>query len=80
MAAFRLAAPRTQILDIDVRLTLDGVLVCAHDDEIDPQHQISTTEWAHLESDTTIPRLIHVASTFPDHRLNVEVKDARANG
>ncbi len=78
IAAFRLAAPRTQILDIDVRLTQDEVLVCAHDDEIDPQHRISSTEWAQLEADTTIPRLIDVASTFPEHRLNIEVKDARA--
>lgn len=78
IAAFRLAAPRTQILDIDIRITKDGVLVCAHDDEIDPQHRISTTEWAQLESDTRIPRLIDVVSTFPEHRLNVEVKDPRA--
>ena len=76
--AYRQAAPRTQILDVDLWLTEDGVLVCSHDDELEPGRQISTTTWAELESTSSVPRFIDVANMFPDHRLNVEVKDARA--
>jgi glycerophosphoryl diester phosphodiesterase len=78
IAAYRQAAPRTQILDIDLWLTADDVLVCSHDDELEPGRRISTTTWAELESTTAVPRFIDVATMFADHRLNVEVKDARA--
>lgn len=78
MDAYRLAAPRTQILDIDIWSTEDGVLVCAHDDELEPGRRISTTTWTELESTTSVPRLIDVAAAFPEHRLNVEVKGASA--
>ena len=77
-AAYRQAAPGTQILDVDVWLTEDGVLVCAHDDELEPGRRISTTTWAEIESTSSVPRFIDVATIFPEHRLNVEVKDARA--
>ncbi len=77
-AAYRQAAPRTQILDVDLWSTEDGVLVCSHDDELEPGRRISTATWAELESTTSVPRFTDVATTFPDHRLNVEVKDARA--
>lgn len=77
-AAYRHAAPRTQILDVDVWATADGVLVCSHDDELEPGRRISAATWAELESMSSAPRFIDVATTFPEHRLNVEVKDARA--
>jgi glycerophosphoryl diester phosphodiesterase len=76
--AYRRAAPRTQILDIDLWLTKDDVLVCSHDDELESGRPISTTTWAELESTTSVTRFVDVATTFPEHRLNVEVKDARA--
>jgi len=77
MAAYKRAAPHTQILDVDVWLTADGVLVCSHDDEIEPDLRISETTWAELEANSPIARLVDVAAAFPDHRLNVELKDAR---
>jgi glycerophosphoryl diester phosphodiesterase len=77
-AAYRQAAPRTQILDVDLWLTEDGVLVCSHDDEVESGRHISTTTWAELESTSSVPRFIDVANMFPGHRLNVEVKDARS--
>ena len=80
MAAYRQAAARTQILDVDLWLTADDVLVCSHDDELDPDRRISTSMWAELESATPIPRFVDVAEAFPNHRLNVEIKDARALG
>jgi len=54
------------------------VLVCSHDDELEPDRRISETTWAELETTTSVPRFIDVATMFPEHRLNVEVKDARA--
>ncbi|TFG97313.1 MAG: hypothetical protein E4H11_02135 [Myxococcales bacterium] len=78
IAAFQRAAPRSQILDIDVWMTADGVVVCSHDDAIGPTRRISTSTWAELETETTVPRLTEVATMFPEHRLNIEVKDARA--
>jgi glycerophosphoryl diester phosphodiesterase len=77
-AAYQQAAPRTQILDIDLWLTSDDVLVCSHDDELEPGRRISTTTWAKIESTTSVPRFVDVATMFAEHRLNVEVKDARA--
>jgi glycerophosphoryl diester phosphodiesterase len=77
-AAYQQAAPRTEILDIDLWLTADGVLVCSHDDELETDRRISTTTWAELESTTAVPRFIDIATLFPEHRLNVEVKDACA--
>jgi glycerophosphoryl diester phosphodiesterase len=59
-------------------LTEDGVLVCSHDDELEPDRRISTTTWEELKSSTSVPRFVDIASSFPEHRLNVEVKDARA--
>ena len=78
IAAFQRAAPRSQILDVDVWMTADGVVVCSHDDAIGPTRRISTSTWAELETETTVPRLTEVATMFPEHRLNIEVKDARA--
>jgi glycerophosphoryl diester phosphodiesterase len=78
IAAYRQAAPRTQILDIDLWLTEDDVLVCSHDDELESGRRISMTTWAELETTTSVPRFVDVATMFPEHRLNVEVKDARA--
>ncbi len=80
MAAYERAAPLSQILDIDLWSTEDGVLVCAHDDELEPGRRISTTTWAELESTTSIPRFVDVADAFPEHRLNVEIKAARGIG
>ena len=80
MAAYRHAAARTQILDVDLWLTADGVLVCSHDDELDADRRISTSTWAELESATAVPRFVDVAEALPDHRLNVEIKDAGALG
>jgi glycerophosphoryl diester phosphodiesterase len=77
-AAYRQAAPLTQILDVDLWLTEDDVLVCSHDDELDGGQWISETTWADLESTSSVPRFIDVVAMFPEHRLNVEVKDARA--
>lgn len=77
IAAYELAAPRTQILDVDVWPTADDVLVCSHDDEIDPDRRISETTWPELEATSPAPRFVDVAAMFPDHRLNVELKDAR---
>lgn len=77
IAAYELAAPRTQILDVDVWLTADEVLVCSHDDEIEPDVRISETTWPELEATSPVPRFVDVAAKFPDHRLNVELKDAR---
>ena len=54
------------------------MLVCSHDDEFEPGRQISATTWQELESTTSIPRFIDVATMFPEHRLNVEVKGAGA--
>lgn len=78
VAAYRQAAPRTQVLDVDLWSTEDGVLVCAHDDELELGRRISTSTWAELESMSTVPRFTDVAAAFPEHRLNVEVKDASA--
>ncbi len=78
LAAYRHAAPRTQILDVDLWLTADGVLVCSHDDEFEPGRRISETSWPDLASSTAVPRFTDVATEFPDHRLNVEIKDANA--
>ena len=78
IAAYQRAALRSQILDIDVWLTEDGVLVCSHDDELEPGRRISTTTWTALEASSSVPRFVDVADMFPQHRLNVEVKDARA--
>lgn len=78
IAAYRQAATRTQVLDIDLWSTKDGVLVCSHDDEIEPGRRISTATWAELDSTSSVPRFIDIATTFPEHRLNAEVKDARA--
>lgn len=77
IAAYRQAAPRSQVLDVDVWSTADDVLVCSHDDELESGQRISTATWAELES-TSVPRFVEIATTFPEHRLNVEVKDARA--
>jgi len=77
-AAYRQAAARTQILDVDLWSTEDGVLVCSHDDELESGRRISAATWAELESMSSAPRFIDVAAAFPEHRLNVEVKDARA--
>lgn len=78
IGAYRQAAPRSDVLDIDLWLTADGVLVCSHDDELDAGRRISTSTWAELESTTSVPRFIDVADMFPRHRLNVEIKDANA--
>lgn len=80
IAAFRQAAPRTQVLDVDLWSTADGVLVCSHDDELESGRRISTSTWAELDSASSVPRFVDVAATFPEHRLNVEVKDGRALG
>lgn len=77
-AAYRQAAPRTQVLDVDLWSTADGVLVCAHDDELETGRRISTATWAELESTSSAPRFVDVAAMFPEHRLNVEIKDASA--
>jgi len=77
-AAYEQAAPRTQILDVDLWLTEDAVLVCSHDDELEPGRLISATKWAELESTTSVPRFIDIATKFSEHRLNVEIKDSRA--
>jgi glycerophosphoryl diester phosphodiesterase len=78
--AYRLAAPRTQILDVDLWSTADGVLVCAHDDELESGRRISTSTWDELESTTSVTRFVDVAKAFPDHRLNVELKSAGGLG
>lgn len=80
MAAFELAAPRTQVLDIDVWATADGVAVCSHDDELASGRRVSASTWAELDADADVPRLADVAAAFPEHRLNIEVKDAAGLG
>jgi glycerophosphoryl diester phosphodiesterase len=80
IAAYRQAAPLTQILDVDLWLTEDGVLVCSHDDELDSGQRISASTWADLESATSVPRFSDVAALFPRHRLNVEIKHVSAIG
>ena len=77
LEAFRHAAPRTQVLDVDVWLTNDGVPVCAHDDELESGARITESAWAELAG-AGIPRLEDVATEFAGHLLNIELKHGAA--
>ena len=59
-------------------MTADDVLVCSHDDDLPTGRTVSTSTWAELASEDPPTRFDAVVAAFPQHRLNVEIKAARA--
>lgn len=67
------------MVEVDIRQTVDGVLVLAHDPEIEGV-EIATTTWDRLselriEDQHPIPRLDEIRATFPDGRFDLEIKN-----
>lgn len=72
-------------LETDVRVTADGVVIAFHDGTLDRVCDrggpIATTPWAEVRQATVsgerIPRLDDLLGTWPDVRINIDVKDER---
>jgi glycerophosphoryl diester phosphodiesterase len=76
-------------LELDVRVSADGIPVVIHDRDVDrttnasgPVGGFSTTELAALDAGEgqQIPTLEQVLSDFPDTPIIIEVKEAAASG
>jgi glycerophosphoryl diester phosphodiesterase len=90
MAAF--AAARElgfRYVETDAHATADGVAVALHDTTLDrttdARGEVSTLPWSTVRSALIgglepVPLLEDVLGTWPDLRVNIDVKDARAAG
>ncbi len=83
MAAFAEALPHCKVLEVDVRATNDGVLVCHHDRTLERTHDftshIGQMEWKDLANLTPgVPRLEDVLEAFgADRGFVLDVKISR---
>ncbi len=79
MAGIGAALGVTGMVEIDVRRTVDGVLVLSHDDTVAGYHLAETT-WKQLgtalvEGRHRVPTLTEVLAAFPDRSFDLELKN-----